>query len=103
MLLAIDIGNTHTVIGVYAGDTLQAMWRIATNRCDAADELRIKLSTLFSLEGLALDAMRASALASVVPQLTEAWTHAIKDATGCTALVCSAKTAGDLFHTNFYS
>lgn len=101
MLLAIDIGNTHTVIGVYAGDTLQAMWRIATNRCDAADELRIKLSTLFSLEGLALDAMRASALASVVPQLTEAWTHAIKDATGCTALVCSAKTAGDLFHTNY--
>lgn len=99
MLLAIDIGNTHTVIGVYAGDSLRAMWRIATNRGAAADELRIKLSSLFSLEGLSLDAMRASALASVVPQLTEAWTHAIKDATDSTALVCSAKTAGDLFAT----
>ena len=37
MLLAIDIGNTHTVIGVYAGDSLRAMWRIATNRKAAAD------------------------------------------------------------------
>lgn len=101
MLLAIDIGNTHTVIGVYAGDSLLAMWRIATNRGAAADELRIKLSTLFSLEGLSLDEMRASAMASVVPQLTEAWSSAIKDATGSTALVCSAKTAGDLFRTNY--
>ena len=53
MLLAIDIGNTHTVIGVYAGDSLRAMWRIATNRKAAADELRIVFSTLFSLEELA--------------------------------------------------
>ena len=50
MLLAIDIGNTHTVIGVYAGDSLRAMWRIATNRKAAADELRIVFSTLFSLD-----------------------------------------------------
>ena len=54
MLLAIDIGNTHTVIGVYAGDSLRAMWRIATNRKAAADELRIVFSTLFSLESLDL-------------------------------------------------
>lgn len=60
MLLAIDIGNTHTVIGVYAGDSLRAMWRIATNRKAAADELRIVFSTLFSLEGLDLSQVRAS-------------------------------------------
>ena len=94
MLLAIDIGNTHTVIGVYAGDSLRAMWRIATNRKAAADELRIVFSTLFSLEGLDLSQVRASAVASVVPQL-------IKDATGARSLVCNAETAEGLFDADY--
>ena len=97
MLLAIDIGNTHTVIGVYAGDSLRAMWRIATNRKAAADELRIVFSTLFSLEGLDLSQVRASAVASVVPQLTKA----IKDATGALSLVCNAETAAGLFDADY--
>ena len=101
MLLAIDIGNTHTVIGVYAGDSLRAMWRIATNRKAAADELRIVFSTLFSLEGLDLSQVRASAVASVVPQLTKAWMQAIKDATGALSLVCNAETAAGLFDADY--
>ena len=92
MLLAIDIGNTHTVIGVYAGDSLRAMWRIATNRKAAADELRIVFSTLFSLESLDLSQVRASAVASVVPQLTKAWMQAIKDAGYPSSLSNSAGT-----------
>lgn len=101
MLLAIDIGNTHTVIGVYAGDSLRAMWRIATNRKAAADELRIVFSTLFSLEGLDLSQVRASAVASVVPQLTKAWMQAIKDATGARSLMCNAETAEGLFDADY--
>ena len=101
MLLAIDIGNTHTVIGVYAGDSLRAMWRIATNRKAAADELRIVFSTLFSLEELDLRQVRASAVASVVPQLTRAWMQAIKDATGALSLVCNAETAAGLFDVDY--
>ena len=101
MLLAIDIGNTHTVIGVYAGDSLRAMWRIATSRHTAADELRITLSNLFSLEGLSFESMRASAVASVVPQLTKAWLKAIKDATGALSLVCCAEAAEGLFEADY--
>lgn len=101
MLLAIDIGNTHTVIGVYAGETLASMWRIATERNAAADELRITLSTLFSLEGLSFENVNAAALASVVPQLRRAWSQAIEDATGSTPILCSAETAGDLFDTDY--
>ena len=101
MLLAIDIGNTHTVIGAYEGNNLAAMWRIATNRNSAADELRITLSSLFTLDGLSLATVRASAVASVVPQLTKAWLKAVKDATGALSLVCNAETAGDLFHSNY--
>ena len=69
MLLAIDIGNTHTVIGVYAGDSLRAMWRIATNRKAAADELRIVFSTLFSLESLDLSQVRASLPCGAWPRI----------------------------------
>lgn len=101
MLLAIDIGNTHTVIGVYAGDTLRAMWRIATSRHTAADELRITLSNLFALENLNFDEMRVSAVASVVPQLTKAWLKAIKDATGALSLVCCAEAAEGLFEADY--
>lgn len=101
MLLAIDIGNTHTVIGVYAGDSLCAMWRIATNRNAAADELRIVLSTLFPLEGLDVREVRASALASVVPQLTKAWMRAVEDAAGARPLVCCARAAEGLFEADY--
>lgn len=103
MLLAIDIGNTHTVLGVYEGSSLASMWRIATDRNAAADELRITLSTLFSLEGLSFENVDAAALASVVPQLTRAWSQAIEDATGAKPVVCSAETAGDLFDTDYPS
>ena len=40
MLLAIDVGNTQTVFGVYDGDSLLHMWRVATEKRDTSDELR---------------------------------------------------------------
>ena len=101
MLLAIDIGNTHTVIGVYAGESLESMWRIATSRTATADELRVALSSLFSLESLAFEDVRAGAVASVVPSLTQAWVRAVEDAAGATPLVCSAKTAEGLFDADY--
>lgn len=101
MLLAIDIGNTHTVIGVYAGESLEAMWRVATSRAATADELRVTLSSLFSLEGLSFGDVGASAIASVVPQLTAAWVRAAGAAAGVEPLVCSAASAGELFATDY--
>ena len=101
MLLAIDIGNTHTVIGVYAGEKLESMWRIATSRTATADELRVVLSSLFSLENLSFADVRAGAVASVVPSLTQAWVRAVEDATGVAPLVCSAATAEGLFEADY--
>ena len=100
MLLAIDIGNTHTVIGAYDGERLAAMWRVATDRSVTADQLRATLSSLFALDDLALTEVRASAVASVVPQLSRAWIQAIADATGTAPLVCSAETAAGLFEAD---
>ena len=82
MLLAADIGNTQTVVGVYQGSDLACMWRLATNPATTADEVRVMLLPLFESAGLALSDVDRAALASVVPQLTGAWCRAIRDGAG---------------------
>lgn len=102
MLLAIDVGNTQTVIGVYDGERLKHMWRIATNKQHTSDELRLKLMPLLASEGIEPGALAGAALASVVPQLTHGWQSAISKLVGSKALVCTAESAGeDLFPTAY--
>ena len=101
MLLVIDVGNTQTAIGVYEGESLDCMWRVATNRDHTADELRVKLLPLLQSENLQASDITGAALASVVPQLTGAWTRAVQDLAGVRAVVCSAKTAGSLFDADY--
>lgn len=69
MLLVIDVGNTNTVLGVFAGKRLCAHWRLTTNPEQTADEYGILIRNLFSLE--AIDPRRISGImiASVVPPL----------------------------------
>ena len=54
MLLAIDVGNTQTVVGIYQGGSLLHRWRVATNKSHTSDELRVKLVPLLASEGLSL-------------------------------------------------
>lgn len=70
MLLVIDIGNTHTVLGCFDRHQLKASWRIATRRDATADEVAVILSNLFSLSGFTLADIEAVAISSVVPSLT---------------------------------
>ena len=64
MLLAVDAGNTQTVLGLYDGDRLVEHYRIGTNPRQTADELAVTLRALVDLPGL--DGM---VLCSSVPQL----------------------------------
>lgn len=70
MLLAIDVGNTQTVLGIYDGENLVHMWRLATNVDHTSDELRIKLHALLEAEHIENAAIDGAILASVVPALT---------------------------------
>jgi len=101
MLLAIDIGNTQTVIGVFDGAELRHMWRVATNKADTSDELRLKAKPLLDSEGIAVADVGGSIIASVVPPLSAAWKRALSGMLGCDPVVCSAKTAADLFATSY--
>lgn len=71
MLLAIDIGNTDTVIGVFVGDKLATHFRIASSRNLTADEAGLSVTALVRHHlPDAGKAISRVAICSVVPQLT---------------------------------
>ena len=70
MLLAIDIGNTNIVLGVFDGVRLTHSWRLATLRERTADEIGLMVTQLFERSGIDLASISGVALSSVVPPLT---------------------------------
>ncbi|HEY6101286.1 MAG TPA: type III pantothenate kinase [Anaeromyxobacter sp.] len=70
MLLAIDVGNTNTVIGAFDGATLRHHWRLQTNQNRTADEWGILLRQLFELNGVDPGKVTAVAISNVVPPLS---------------------------------
>lgn len=101
MLLAIDVGNTQTVLGLYEADKLLHMWRIATNKLHTSDELRIKVKPLFESEGIDAALVDGAVLASVVPSLTEAWHTAMCAMLKEPPFVVDAFSAGGLFKSKY--
>jgi type III pantothenate kinase len=79
--LAVDIGNTNTVIGLFDGDRILRRWRLATRKDATADEIAMWLRGLLRPEAAAED-IGASAMASVVPALDGSWVRALEDALG---------------------
>jgi type III pantothenate kinase len=69
MLLTIDVGNTNTVLGVFAGKELRAHWRLTTNPSQTADEYGILIRNLFTLDGIRPDRITGIMISSVVPPL----------------------------------
>jgi type III pantothenate kinase len=70
MLLAVDVGNTQTVLGLFEGERLTDHWRLATERTRTGDELAVLLAGLLDFDGV--DGM---CLASTVPPLVREWQH----------------------------
>jgi type III pantothenate kinase len=70
MLLALDIGNTNIVVGVFDGERLVHSWRLSTQRQRTADEMGMWVVQLFQHRRLATTAVDGIVMASVVPTLT---------------------------------
>lgn len=70
MLLAIDVGNTHTVFGLFEAETLRATWRLSTQSTRTEDEWTVQIATLLSIHGLARESVDSAIMCSVVPPLT---------------------------------
>ena len=69
MLLAIDIGNTDTTLGIFEGEELCATWHMATGIHRMADEYAALLLNLLRHQGLDISEIKEIALCSVVPPL----------------------------------
>jgi type III pantothenate kinase len=70
MLLAVDVGNTNTVLGVFEGKGLRVHWRLTTRREQTEDEYGILVRNLFAGAGIAPERLEGVAVSSVVPPLT---------------------------------
>ena len=71
MLLVVDVGNTHTVLGLYDGERLVHDFRIQTAQGRTSDEHHVLLLNLLELAGVKRSDVRASILASVVPSFND--------------------------------
>jgi len=74
VLLAVDVGNTNTVLGAFEGKVLRQHWRVETSHRRTADEYGIQVRELFAAGGIDPRAVDAVVGSSVVPPLTFALT-----------------------------
>jgi type III pantothenate kinase len=72
MLLAIEVGNTNTKIGVYDGARLVVSWRLTTRREQTADEYGLFIETLLRTQGITPATIHGVAISNVVPPVQQA-------------------------------
>ena len=97
MLLVVDIGNTHTVLGIYADRNSECLhhWRLASDRKKTEDEYAVLLLAMLQAEGLQLSQLQAAAVSSTVPPLVDVWQKLCRKYLQVVPLVISVDT-----HTN---
>src|SRR5215831_3706940 len=86
MLLVVDVGNTNTVLGVFARvakvasakshaandghyELLAANWRVATNATQTVDEYGVLFRNLFAMDNIEVGGVQGIVISSVVPPL----------------------------------
>ncbi len=95
MLLAIDVGNTNIVFGVFSGTTLVRSWRLQTVRERTLDEVGLLVDGLFEHDGIKHADITGIVLGSVVPPVTGTMRGMIARYFGLTPLIVDpASNAG---------
>ncbi len=92
MLLAVDVGNTSTALGVFQGEALIAHFRIHTDRMRMESEYAVLLKNLFALKNL--PPPQAALISSVVPPVERELKAAIRALFGLEALVVGPEHTG---------
>ncbi len=92
MLLAVDIGNTSIMLGLFTADKLGPRWRLASDNERTADEYGILLTQLLDGTGVRPREVKDIAIASVVPPLTGIFDQACRNYLNAIPLVVDAGT-----------
>ena len=82
MLLALDVGNTHVVVGLMKGREVRRSFRIATRRDSAVGDYAVALSQLLELAEVDRREVEQVIISSVVPPVTRALQGAARLMTG---------------------
>ncbi len=82
MILTLDIGNTTMNLGLFDGNELVLRTRLATERQKTDDQLAVDLSNLLSMYHISLSEISGAIISSVVPELTDYITEALKKLIG---------------------
>lgn len=100
MFLAIDVGNTHTVLGVYEGERLGRHWRLQTDPGRTIDEYGLMVRSLF--DPSQRERINGIAVACVVPAMTNIIDEMCRAYLGVTPLVVGpgVKTGMPIFYDN---
>ena len=86
MLLAIDIGNTHVVLGLFDGPKLVHHWRLGTHAHNTSDEIAALLRSLFELSEVTPNQIHDAIISCVVPPLQPIFERTCSKLAGCEAL-----------------
>ncbi len=78
MLLAIDVGNTNMVFGLFEGEELRGSFRISTNASSTSDEIGMMILQYYHFKGYKPEDTTAVIIASVVPPVMYSLTNAIR-------------------------
>jgi type III pantothenate kinase len=87
MLLAVDVGNTQTAVGLFSARELTGNWRFATDVGKTGDELAVLIDGLLRLDGFSRGALTGLAVASVVPRLSSEYAAMAAGRLGLEALI----------------
>ncbi len=73
MLFVVDIGNSHTVVGLYEDEKLLGQWRLKSDREKTPDEIGMQFHSLFEMANLKVTNITGIIISSVVRSLEAAW------------------------------
>ncbi len=96
MLIAIDIGNTNVVIGIYRDQELVAHWRLSSQVARTQDECWILLSSLLKSNSIEMKQIHGGIISSVVPNLTSTLIQMLEDYFHLNPIVVSSELKLDL-------
>jgi type III pantothenate kinase len=93
MLLALDVGNTESTLGLFEGDRLVGHWRLTTTVTRTPDEWAAALTAFLTQSGHSTSEVRATIIASVVPPVSHALGEGIALAIGTPPVFVDARSA----------
>ena len=96
MLLAIDIGNTQTVIGLFKDDIVEHSWRMVTPRHETADEIASDIFNFLRNSNYNPDDISAIAVSCVVPRILFEISRMGKQYFGIEPFIIDSNTKTDL-------